>query len=724
MKNKIVPVQFSLVAAPQDAIDASLSPSNISVECSNDGHPLANKTISYVEAAMFKGRQAVADAAITQINGETPSSSGYSIGGLKFYLTGGRLAYTIQTSLTLESKTASITISSASLGKSRNVTLLLSISKIGAQGIQGLQGQQLLPRGIFNNVTLAATSEEIYFNDSRCDYIVYVYNGIKHKYRLNRSNGVIRWTKNGYYTADAPTTIKSFDSSHPMLPSGTSSDNFMWVVFSEMKDTSFNLLIADSFASESASMVEVFIGTGGTVNDEGSITLTQGANGWAIKNGKIWHTKTGVCLNANGTITDPDGLSLIVGGKKVSRSGNLLPWGALANSPMGGVYFSTVAKYGDYLPYGLGILMFYNSSSSIIYNVRTSCNERTRLTPGMQYTFSVWMVITQTATQDLGISAQCYGAESGGVTTSTSRSFTLQPYSVNQFDITFTVPDDKPWFCPELYLGQVPSGRRMLILGASLVVGTAAPQAYEDPSVLNDLKTEMIKAGIDIDNKSISLYANMLRCFNLAGLRTAWLDDMGNFSIAGVVNNLIQVISGNWDDYGYFDASGGRFFINPLRMGKYVVIEYNQSLQINLPIAHNNGVEGVKGAGENFTLTEMRQMVGKKIYFLPAEGYQSLRFNFYLGNGTPQYPGDNKLLLVKETQYGTYSGNNDIADLVNAGGYSEKKTFVTATKSHPSSGTEQFFILECKVGRYYDTECIYWELESTGQILREPTPDD
>ena len=181
-----------------------------------------------------------------------------------------------------------------------------------------------------------------------------------------------------------------------------------------------------------------------------------------------------------------------------------------------------------------------------------------------------------------------------------------------------------------------------------------------------------------------------------------------NITLTGVLNNLMQTItSENASNYGYFD--GTYYHINPLKIGQYVKIDSSfQQLAWELPIAfwYNNqtNIGGLKAVNTPFTLEELRQMVGKKIYIMP---YTGISFN-----------AQDALIIEKTIQYGTYSGDEDINDIPQGTQSAEKKIFLKRTSSwQPTPGTSKFLILECKAGMYNDTECIYWELYIVNNAL-------
>ena len=92
-----------------------------------------------------------------------------------------------------------------------------------------------------------------------------------------------------------------------------------------------------------------------------------------------------------------------------------------------------------------------------------------------------------------------------------------------------------------------------------------------------DIASGMLATGIDIENKKITLTANKFECQNNSGVKTAWLDDMGNFTIRGVYNNLITVIDeDNWDKYIIVRGSGSSavYYLDVLLCGNFVELNY------------------------------------------------------------------------------------------------------------------------------------------------------
>ena len=95
-------------------------------------------------------------------------------------------------------------------------------------------------------------------------------------------------------------------------------------------------------------------------------------------------------------------------------------------------------------------------------------------------------------------------------------------------------------------------------------------------SVGVSLKDGLIGTGIDIVNGKITNTADQWECQNNSGVKTAWLDDIGNFTVRGVYNNLITVINdSNWDKYIIKIGSGtsSKWYLDVLLCGTFVVIE-------------------------------------------------------------------------------------------------------------------------------------------------------
>jgi len=212
-----------------------------------------------------------------------------------------------------------------------------------------------------------------------------------------------------------------------------------------------------------------------------------------------------------------------------------------------------------------------------------------------------------------------------------------------------------------------------------------------------------------------------------------------NITLEGVLNNLIQHINaGNQSDYG--SISGGEFHLNPLKVGQYVMFENInndngqalQSVKVVLPSAYQDGdgttvIDGIT-SGDSiappYTLDEMRQMIGKKFYFLPAHNYTTLSF-VVAGN----------LLFEKEEVYYSNGSQNPrtpaetLTELYNLPTEGEGNTFYEKRFYYRRWATytgeqSKVYILECKLGMENGTEFIYWEIQVSGERLTEGNESD
>ena len=173
----------------------------------------------------------------------------------------------------------------------------------------------------------------------------------------------------------------------------------------------------------------------------------------------------------------------------------------------------------------------------------------------------------------------------------------------------------------------------------------------------------MLATGIDIENKKITFTANKFECQNNSGVKTAWLDNLGNFTTTGVMNNLITVIDwdnnkgreliittytiegtqtvlfsvpdgGEWYYYGgwYYSVNGNTYkvswWLDVLRCGDFVSIKslpkyggQSQEVQYNLPYYATSTYQA-RGytkfrTGEIHKMNgdELRMLVGRRISF-------------------------------------------------------------------------------------------------------------
>lgn len=151
----------------------------------------------------------------------------------------------------------------------------------------------------------------------------------------------------------------------------------------------------------------------------------------------------------------------------------------------------------------------------------------------------------------------------------------------SRFDaINSYVRDSKEYVIGVLYFEKTQSSTfRMVDVGARNTGTTVSCTLFKSRkfSVGVSLKDGLIGTGIDIVNGKITNTADQWECQNNSGVKTAWLDDMGNFTVRGVYNNLITVIdSTNWDKYIIMIGSGSfaKFYLDVLRCGTFVMINY------------------------------------------------------------------------------------------------------------------------------------------------------
>src|SRR5574344_231568 len=247
-----------------NAVVAILSIMNMAVDCDSAGKPLASVSTYGTVSMKREGETSYAsDVTIQKINGvSVGANEGRTVNNITVKRNSSyayRYNISIGTSYAIASTTFTLTVSSASLGTTMDLEVVFIAAKQGAQGIQGIQGQMPRRRGKYTSSTLSSTTETFYNNDSWCDWIIFG----NYKYRL--ADNILSWTKTTITKKDGTTVSGNYQ------PSGTSSDTTYWKVFSEFKDAAFNFLIANGFDVSQASICEAFIGSGATLNNDGSI---------------------------------------------------------------------------------------------------------------------------------------------------------------------------------------------------------------------------------------------------------------------------------------------------------------------------------------------------------------------------------------------------------------------------------------------------------------------
>lgn len=686
------------------------------------GGTVASAQSKQVEMTLFVG----GDKAVISNVAKNSCPAGVTLSA--FTISGGVASVTLSVAAgTKEANLSGIvnlTITGSLGGKSVSAAANFSVNAVkqGEQGVQGLSGAVLRNRGRFKQSELNAfAGDAIVNNQYWIDYLTYVPNGGgASKYRL--ANGVTEWMPTYYIKDDI-----RHDTQAPVLP-----DNpLVWTEFGPLKDTAVNFLIANGIAASSANLCEAFIGQtsdGVTDNGNGTFGLTSQAVGWAITAGKIFHTKTGLTLTQDGYLNDPNGLHIHVGGKTLVKT-NYLPWAGFPSSPYASVgYVSYVTSEGTYTPLGEKILRVKNTGSAAASYLSLTDTTRTRLKPNTTYMLTLWGAIAVSGSsggQYVYVTAKRYTDTTGSDAQQTSFSDRqlASTSSVQQLTYTFTTDSTHIYLSVDIMFPTIPAGRTIVFTGAMLSIGNAVPTEWTPcEDILDDLNEDLLATGIDIARHQIVLTADQLICQNNSGMKTAWLDEVGNFTLAGVLNNLVVTIDdNNVGDYGYVTNSG--VYLNPLRCGSMIV--WKSIKAIILPFYYFNGTEdddgnpaaeivGYKAANENFLLEELRQCVGKKFYFLNGS---TAAVYLKLGITSPE-------LLTRKWVYYTWAANEktDLKDIQNKGSEFDIKEQIqlVANNQYQIASTFRFTVAECKMGQYYSHDCIYWEIENKGDAVFEP----
>ena len=577
-----------------NAVVASLSRTSVVIDCDSAGKPLATRNLSITASMHREGEGNVDDATIQKINSTTVSSG--DVVDLGNGVTVRRASassqiivqYSKSTAVT-SSTTFSVTIHADSL----NTTIVLDVAVIankqGAQGIPGIQGQMLRRRGKYTQSSLSTTAETIYNNEHWMDWIIYDDGNKTHKFRL--ADHVQRWTKDGYYTQDDPTTLVSGS----FLPGSTA-----WTMFDEFQDAAFNFLIANGLDASQASICEAFIGTSGaTLNDDGSISVSNTANGWAITGGQIRHTKTGLTLTQDGHLNDPNGLHLTVGG--LAGTHQNLWYNAYFDQLMteaivsAGSFYAVIATIEtNSYAYGNGALSIGGASSdaaTLITNFMGSTEKGRgiRLAAGT-YTFSA-IARRLSLVSNCSVYLRVYSSSTKYMTSPTKlcemvinstsydkykKSFTLSSaaYVAFRVELIYSSSVSATVYVDAVKLEQGSD--------ATAMCDTSFDDKFEesfDGKFGEELPAALLPTGIDIARRKITLTADMLLCQNNLGERTAWLDKSGNFTVTGVVNNLITVI--DW--------------ANNINRDKIILAKYD-----------SNNFEGYYQSGDDLSTTTLR----------------------------------------------------------------------------------------------------------------------
>jgi len=194
-----------------------------------------------------------------------------------------------------------------------------------------------------------------------------------------------------------------------------------------------------------------------------------------------------------------------------------------------------------------------------------------------------------------------------------------------------------------------------------------------------------------------------------------------SITLEGVLNNLIQrITSTNLSNFGDYGTIGGQnaFLLNPLKVGTYVKVDLNNGgrFLVHLPTAFSydgNPYHNTK-TGLN-SLDEIRQCVGKKIYFMPTERVVESQGEQTVIRTSIALIDANNLLVEKYRYYGNV---NDIDNMATNTDYAINDS-LRRTNLIDGHGTQKFMVAECKVGKYKGHECIYWECWAEAECLMD-----
>ena len=199
--------------------------------------------------------------------------------------------------------------------------------------------------------------------------------------------------------------------------------------------------------------------------------------------------------------------------------------------------------------------------------------------------------------------------------------------------ITSYVRDSKEYVKGVLYFEKTQSSTfKMVDVGARNTGTTVSCTLFKSRkfSVGVSLKDGLIGTGIDIVNGKITNTADQWECQNNSGVKTAWLDDMGNFTVRGVYNNLITVIDENtWDKYIISHTENGvtEWYLDALLCGTFVELKYlppSFSGMLNLPFYANDVIQkrgytrylnSSLSTPRLMTDNELRMLAGRKMVF-------------------------------------------------------------------------------------------------------------
>lgn len=232
----------------------------------------------------------------------------------------------------------------------------------------------------------------------------------------------------------------------------------------------------------------------------------------------------------------------------------------------------------------------------------------------------------------------------------------------------------------------------------------------------------LFSTGIDIKNGTILLTADNFKLRNNSGMMTAYIDVNGNLTLAGVINNSIQVITDdNCKNYGKFEegVQYDAFLLNPLTVGQVLVFDTTKISNLVLPsVCFLSATDGADYEGyvedmsnpDGRTIDALRRCLGKKIWMYSRSG------------NTPSFISDNCLLAYRRDEIrGVTDLDVAVGSARESAGNGDDFTITPTIRflsrfNYGAESNNLLFIVECKSGSLYGRECIYWE------ISRSATP--
>lgn len=224
-----------------------------------------------------------------------------------------------------------------------------------------------------------------------------------------------------------------------------------------------------------------------------------------------------------------------------------------------------------------------------------------------------------------------------------------------------------------------------------------------------DVKDAILATGIDIYDKKIILTSDNFTVRNNSGKQTANIDESGNLSIAGVLNNMVATIdSSNYRNYG--DIVGNSYFLlNPLKCPSVLRVNMTALNYIVLPVFYSSSKGSTPSVciePNTYQVEDLRQCIGKKLWI---SNIGSNPITFQSGGVIDNNAGTAPKLFM--------SHNNllgDIVDITDSTTIKDEITFSNVFGTGSSPNTYTNFVFECKMGVYNGYECIYWDCQLAG----------